>query len=163
MAVTISTACGRCNRCNGHCDDGIRSGSAVDKSTRRPSETIFLFIRNFRKIYPQGLGSGFCGRVIPRGTYRPHFQIIRKILSDLLPSLTAAAGALRATGLGTAARGPPLRRRRPHKLKICEILNFWLRKFWSEIDPNGPGMDTKRTRTGLRTDPRSPESSSRCC
>ena len=30
-------------------------------------------------------------------------------------AVAAAAGALRAAGLGTAARGPPPQRRRPHK------------------------------------------------
>ena len=32
-------------------------------------------------------------------------------------------------GLGTAARRPPPRRRRPHNLKILEMENFWLQKF----------------------------------
>ena len=60
---------------------------------------------------------------------------------SICAAVAAAAGALWAAGLGTAAREPPLRQRRPHKLKIFEILNFWLRKFWSEIGPNGPRTD----------------------
>ena len=38
-------------------------------------------------------------------------------------AVAAAAGAFRAAGLGTAARGPPPRRRWPHKSKIFE--NFF--------------------------------------
>ena len=64
--------------------------------------------------------------------------------------VAAAAVAIRAAGLGMAARGPPPQRRRPHKLKILETLNFWLWKFWSEIGPNG-------ARTDPPTDPERPE------
>ena len=63
---------------------------------------------------------------------------------SICAAVAAAAGALRAAGLGTAARGPPLRRRRPHNLKIFEILNVWLRKFWPEISPNGVRTDPQR-------------------
>ena len=78
-------------------------------------------------------------------------QLFRKNVQ--CAAVAAAAGALRAAGFGTAVRGPPPLRRRPHKFKIFEILIFWLRKFWSEIGPNGPRTDPERTLNGSRTDP----------
>ena len=44
----------------------------------------------------------------------------------------------------------------PHKLKILEILNFWLRKFRSGIGPNGPRTDPERIPNGPRMDPKRP-------
>ena len=67
------------------------------------------------------------------------------------------AGALRAAGLGTAARGPPWRRRRPHKSKIFEIKIFWapeiLVRNWPERSPNGSRTDPERTPNRLRVEP----------
>ena len=54
-------------------------------------------------------------------------------------AVAAAAGALRAAGLRTAAIEGP--RRGGDGRTNFEILNVWLRKFWSEIGPNGPRTD----------------------
>ena len=64
---------------------------------------------------------------------------------SICAAVAATAGTLWAAGLGTVARGPLPRRRRPHKLFSFEILNLWLRKFWSEIGPNGARTDSEWT------------------
>ena len=62
-------------------------------------------------------------------TFLPQIRNFLKNFSQKLSiyaAVAAAAEALRAAGLGTAARRPPPRRRRPHKSKFSEILNFRL-------------------------------------
>ena len=51
-------------------------------------------------------------------------------------AVAAAAGALWAAGLGTAANYGAAAATAA-QMKFFEILDFWLRKFWSEIGPNG--------------------------
>ena len=50
-------------------------------------------------------------------------------------------------------RAASLRLAERHNLKTFEISNVWLRKFWSEIGPNGSRADPERMPNRPRTDP----------
>ena len=89
-----------------------------------------------------------------------YFLLFSETLSQkfsICAAVAAAAGPFRAAELGMAARGPPPRRRRPHTLKIFEILNFVgsqnLGQNWPERTQNGLRMDSERIPNGAPSDP----------
>ena len=109
---------------------------------RAPSLSLFLFLSLFLVCLQWIFG------II--SAQRNFCQTFQRAVSA---SFKISAGAILAVGLGTAARGPPPRRRRPHNSTFFEILNFGLRKFCSEISPNGTRTDTRWIPNGARTEP----------
>ena len=92
----------------------------------------------------------------PRRGFSIWIDSIKRISQkfSICVAVAGAAGALRAAGLGTAARGPLARRRRPHKLKILKFLApKILVRNWPEIGPNGPQTDPERIPNGPQMDP----------